>query len=98
MASGRFPTGSGQIKLNPARKLRAQLTGAQGSIFLHPVDMSHGPHPGAFKRRLSTHGSDELSVMIATFRPRHLTPVAPALENTNHMESFLAKLASMAGK
>jgi homogentisate 1,2-dioxygenase len=48
----------------------------QGSISLHPSGFTHGPQPGSVERALGKPGTDELAVMVDTFRPLDLGPAA----------------------
>ena len=41
----------------------------QGSVSLHPSGFIHGPQPGSVEKALGKPGTDELAVMIDTFRP-----------------------------
>lgn len=44
-----------------------------GSLTLHPRGIPHGPHPGTIKASEQITHTDELAVMIDTFRPLTLT-------------------------
>jgi homogentisate 1,2-dioxygenase len=55
-----------------------------GSISLHPSGFTHGPQPGSVEAALGKPGTDELAVMIDTFRPLHLGPAARAAEDPNY--------------
>src|SRR5207253_10694764 len=41
----------------------------EGSFTLHPRGIPHGPHPGTIAASRSMTRTDELAVMIDTFRP-----------------------------
>ncbi|HVA59315.1 MAG TPA: homogentisate 1,2-dioxygenase [Mycobacteriales bacterium] len=47
-----------------------------GSISLHPAGFIHGPQPGSVEAALGKPGTDELAVMVDTFRPLELGPAA----------------------
>jgi len=53
----------------------------QGSVSLHPTGFVHGPQPGSVERALGKPGTDELAVMIDTFRPLQLGPAALGVED-----------------
>ncbi|MGO8876222.1 MAG: homogentisate 1,2-dioxygenase [Acidimicrobiales bacterium] len=53
----------------------------KGSISLHPSGFVHGPQPGSVERALGKPSTDELAVMIDTFRPLRLTAAASAIED-----------------
>jgi homogentisate 1,2-dioxygenase len=60
-----------------------------GSLSLHPAGIPHGPHPGAYEASLGTTRTEELAVMIDTFRPLRATTAAREIEDPDYMESFL---------
>jgi homogentisate 1,2-dioxygenase len=53
----------------------------EGSISLHPSGFVHGPQPGSVERALGRPGTDELAVMIDTFRPLRLSDGALEIED-----------------
>ena len=59
-----------------------------GSISLHPAGLPHGPHPGAYEGSIGHHHTDELAVMLDTFRPLQLTTHASAVEDPNYPTSW----------
>lgn len=62
----------------------------RASITVHPSGIPHGPHPGMYEGSLGKERTDELAVMIDTFRPLRLTQNALPLEDTNYAYSWLA--------
>lgn len=48
----------------------------EGSISLHPSGFIHGPQPGSVEAAIGKAGTDELAVMVDTFRPLGLGDVA----------------------
>jgi homogentisate 1,2-dioxygenase len=60
----------------------------RGSITLHPGGIPHGPHPGMYEGSIGQQRTDELAVMIDTFRPLQLTECATDLEDENYMFSW----------
>jgi homogentisate 1,2-dioxygenase len=56
----------------------------KGSISLHPSGFVHGPQPGSVERALGKPGTDELAVMIDTFRPLRLTETALEIEDPDY--------------
>lgn len=64
-----------------------------GYITLHPGGIPHGPHPGAYERSIGQHSTEELAVMIDTFRPLQVTEQALALEDGNYYQSWLEEAA-----
>ncbi len=52
-----------------------------GSISLHPRGVPHGPHPGTYEASIGTSRTDELAVMVDTFKPLVPTEHAAAIED-----------------
>jgi homogentisate 1,2-dioxygenase len=61
----------------------------KGFISLHPGGIPHGPHPGAMERSLGKEKTEELAVMIDTFRPLMLTQAALDVSDGSYYESWL---------
>jgi homogentisate 1,2-dioxygenase len=57
---------------------------AAGSISLHPAGFVHGPQPGAAARSRSATSTDEVAVMLDTFRPLQLTDAALAVSDPDY--------------
>jgi len=55
---------------------------------IHPNGIPHGPHPGTYEGSIGKEGTEELAVMIDTFRPLKLTTHALALEDSNYRYSW----------
>ena len=55
-----------------------------GSISLHPNGFTHGPQPGSVEASIGKEATDELAVMIDTFRPLELGEAALACEDTSY--------------
>jgi homogentisate 1,2-dioxygenase len=53
----------------------------QGSVSLHPSGFIHGPQPGSVEAALGKPATEELAVMIDTFRPLQLAQVALDVED-----------------
>lgn len=62
-----------------------------GSITLHPSGIPHGPHPGAVEGSLGKARTDELAVMMDTFRPLRIARKMGHLEDPKYMRSWLPK-------
>jgi homogentisate 1,2-dioxygenase len=63
----------------------------EGSITLHPLGIPHGPQPGAVEASFPHKRTEELAVMLDTFRPLKLTAQALALEDENYWKSWQAR-------
>ncbi|HVV87209.1 MAG TPA: homogentisate 1,2-dioxygenase [Kofleriaceae bacterium] len=60
-----------------------------GSISHHPAGIPHGPHPGSYERSIGATRTDELAVMLDTYRPLTATAAARTVEDAGYMSSFL---------
>ncbi|MDJ0592123.1 MAG: homogentisate 1,2-dioxygenase [Pleurocapsa sp. MO_226.B13] len=60
----------------------------RGSITLHPSGIPHGPHPGKYEDSIGKERTNELAVMIDTWRPLKLTKQALLLEDQNYLYSW----------
>ena len=61
----------------------------EGSITLHPRGIAHGPQPGAAEASIGKEYTDELVVMIDTFRPLLYTEAARDLDDASYPMSWL---------
>jgi homogentisate 1,2-dioxygenase len=64
---------------------------AQGSLTLHPSGLPHGPQPGVVQASLGQTRTEELAVMLDTFRPLQLTRAAAALEDAQYPYSWKSR-------
>lgn len=60
-----------------------------GSLTLHPDGLVHGPHPGRAEASVGQPATDELAVMIDTFRPLKVAREALAIEDMEYTRSWL---------
>ena len=58
------------------------------AITVHPNGIPHGPHPGTYEGSIGKERTDELAVMVDTFRPLKLTQQAAALEDESYVYSW----------
>ena len=61
----------------------------QGHITLHPSGIPHGPAPGAYERSIGQTKTEELAVMIDTFRPLSITEAALGIDDGQYYKSWL---------
>ncbi len=61
----------------------------EASITLHPHGIPHGPHPGTIVASKDQERTDELAVMVDTFRPLALTTAALDLDDPAYPLSWL---------
>lgn len=62
---------------------------SRGSFSLHPGGIPHGPHPGSAEGSIGKERTEELAVMVDTFRPLKLTQAALDVEDTEYAYSWL---------
>ncbi|MEH7112501.1 homogentisate 1,2-dioxygenase [Neobacillus niacini] len=60
----------------------------KGAITLHPMGLTHGPHPGVLEASLSVKETNEFAVMIDTFKPLRVTKKAVQCENEDYLYSW----------
>jgi homogentisate 1,2-dioxygenase len=61
----------------------------QGHITLHPGGIPHGPAPGAYERSIGQTKTEELAVMIDTFKPLMVTEAALGIDDGKYYQSWL---------
>ena len=61
----------------------------QGYITLHPSGIPHGSAPGAYERSIGQTKTEELAVMIDTFRPLSITEAALRIDDGVYYQSWL---------
>jgi len=60
-----------------------------GSITLHPDGIPHGPHPGRAEASIGAKATEELAVMMDSFRPLKVAQSALAIEDPSYHTSWL---------
>lgn len=60
-----------------------------GSVTIHPAGLPHGPHPGTAEASIGKSRTDELAVMLDTFRPLRIARDAMG-EDPGYMGSWVA--------
>ncbi|MGB0870573.1 MAG: homogentisate 1,2-dioxygenase [Flavobacteriales bacterium] len=61
----------------------------KGQITIHPAGLPHGPHPGAYERSIGKKETQELAVMVDTFKPLKATKQALDLQLKDYYKSWL---------
>ncbi|MFQ5570522.1 MAG: homogentisate 1,2-dioxygenase [Rhodothermales bacterium] len=64
----------------------------RGSFTLHPGGIPHGPHPGTIEASIGKARTEELAVMVDTFRPLKLTKAALGVEDADYAYSWKPEL------
>ena len=60
-----------------------------GSITLHPDGIPHGPHPGRAEASIGAQRTDELAVMMDSFRPLKVATAAIKIEDEAYHRSWV---------
>ena len=60
-----------------------------GSITHHPDGLPHGPHPGRAEASIGAKYTNELAVMMDSFRPLHVARAAMHFEDPNYHKSWV---------
>jgi homogentisate 1,2-dioxygenase len=60
-----------------------------GSVTLHPDGVPHGPHPGRTEASIGAQRTDELAVMLDTFRPLQVSRQALLIEDGDYYRSWV---------
>ena len=61
----------------------------QGHISLHPAGIPHGPHPGTVEKSIGKTKTEELAVMVDTFKPLMVTEEAMKIADEEYYKSWL---------
>lgn len=64
-----------------------------GSMTLHPSGLPHGPQPGTVEASIGHTRTEELAVMVDTFRPLYLMEPSQALDDPNYPSSWKSQSA-----
>jgi len=59
------------------------------SITLHPMGLPHGPQPGKYQSSIGKDKTDELAVMIDTFKPLNVTKSVLEIDDADYPLSWL---------
>ena len=59
------------------------------SITLHPMGLPHGPQPGKYQSSMGKKNTDELAVMIDSFKPLIVTKAAKEIDDKDYPLSWL---------
>ncbi|MCP3961946.1 MAG: homogentisate 1,2-dioxygenase [bacterium] len=65
----------------------------RASFTVHPNGVPHGPHPGTYEGSIGKEKTEELAVMVDTFRPLMMTRQAREMEDENYAYSWLPQEA-----
>ena len=59
------------------------------SISYHPMGIPHGPHPGKYESSIGKKSTDELAVMIDTFKPLNISLETDACDDSKYPKSWI---------
>ncbi|MGI8844086.1 MAG: homogentisate 1,2-dioxygenase [Gemmatimonadaceae bacterium] len=60
-----------------------------GSVTHHPDGIPHGPHPGRYEASIGQKFTNELAVMMDSFRPLQIAKAASKIEEPGYQESWI---------
>lgn len=60
-----------------------------GHISLHPAGIPHGPHPGTVEKSIGKEATEELAVMVDTFKPLKVCKDAMDIADETYYKSWL---------
>ena len=63
----------------------------RASFTVHPNGIPHGPHPGTYEASIGKEKTEELAVMVDTFRPLRIAKAALGSEDDGYPFSWLPK-------
>ena len=63
----------------------------RASFTVHPNGIPHGPHPGTYEGSIGKEKTEELAVMVDTFRPLRVAKAALVSEDEGYAYSWLPK-------
>lgn len=63
----------------------------KGQITLHPAGIPHGPHPGTMEKSIGQKETQELAVMVDTFKPLMVTEEALKIADDSYYQSWVDK-------
>ena len=61
---------------------------SEESMTLHPMGITHGPQPGKYEDSIGKKQTDELAIMVDTFKPLKITNHALHIEDKNYPLSW----------
>ena len=59
------------------------------SITYHPMGLPHGPQPGKYEASIGKKRTEELAVMIDTFKPLYVVDTVKEIDDTDYPKSWL---------
>ena len=69
----------------------------RASFTIHPNGIPHGPHPGTYEGSIGKARTEELAVMVDTFRPLYPTTYALEVDDPAYARSWLPGIKGIGG-
>jgi homogentisate 1,2-dioxygenase len=69
----------------------------RASFTIHPNGIPHGPHPGTYEGSIGKARTEELAVMVDTFRPLYPTTYALEVDDPAYARSWLPGIKAIGG-
>lgn len=66
-----------------------QIPRKRHAVFRRPDGLPHGPHPGRAEASIGAQATNELAVMMDSFRPLRVAKTATAFEDPEYHRSWL---------
>lgn len=63
----------------------------KGFFSVHPAGIPHGPHPGTMEKSIGQSKTEELAVMVDTFKPLKITEAALKIDSGDYWKSWIEK-------
>ena len=70
-------------------KFMSRTDVVKGMLSLHPIGIPHGPHGDAVEKSIGKEATEELAVMVDTFKPLKLTAFAATIEDPDYHTSWV---------
>lgn len=70
-------------------KFMSRTDVVEGMISLHPIGIPHGPHGEAVEKSIGKEATEELAVMVDTFRALKITKNATSIEDPSYYKSWV---------
>lgn len=70
-------------------KFMSRTDVVEGMFSLHPLGVPHGPHGEAVEKSIGKKATEELAVMVDTFKPLQITDFALKIEDADYYKSWV---------
>lgn len=80
---------SDEVLYYVAPKFMSRTDVVEGMFSLHPLGVPHGPHGEAVEKSIGKKATEELAVMVDTFKPLQITDFALKIEDADYYKSWV---------